>query len=155
MKLQLKKLNLINGGAKFSRPNGKLILLPFPTTPSPPYFSRDSADLSCRAHRQRTLDYIDELESEIFRLRSSTTTTSGEITHPGRGTPSQNALKIINNININVLIQSFNGQIAPGIFASIFPGATDPCIMEGVLANDVFSAYLHSCLSISHMPHFI
>ncbi|KAF3062642.1 hypothetical protein CFAM422_010533 [Trichoderma lentiforme] len=92
-----------------------------------------------RAHRQRTLDYIDELEAEIFRLRASAATTSDESRHTRRApSSSQSSLQTINNVNINVLIQSFNGQIAPGIFSSSYPSTTDPCIVEDLLASDAF-----------------
>jgi hypothetical protein len=107
---------------------------------------KGNADQPHSAHRQRTLDYIDELEAEILRLRSSTTATSSDITQTHSNEPPQPAFKIINNINVNVLIQSFNGQIAPGIFTSIYPGATDPCIMDGVLGTDVFCK---CCIAVS------
>jgi hypothetical protein len=97
------------------------------------------------------LDYIDELEAEILRLRTPATATSSGVNHNNQ--PPHTASKIINNINVNVLIQSFNGQIAPGIFTSIYPGATDPCIMDGILGSDVFC---ECCILvwICFMPHF-
>ncbi|KAL7931453.1 hypothetical protein V8C35DRAFT_282456 [Trichoderma chlorosporum] len=95
-----------------------------------------------RAHRQRTLDYIDELEAEIFRLRkASAATVSDESRHSRRALPSsQNALQPINNVNLNVLIQSFNGQIAPGIFSSSYVGTTDARIVEDLLASEAFGS---------------
>ncbi|EHK18830.1 uncharacterized protein TRIVIDRAFT_66857 [Trichoderma virens Gv29-8] len=85
------------------------------------------------------MDYIDELEAEIFRLRASVTTMSDESRNPRRApSSSQNALQTINNVNINVHIQSFNGQIATGIFSSSYPSTADPCIVENLLASDAF-----------------
>lgn len=119
-------------------------------------FSEKNANWPPSAHRQRTLDYIDELEAEIFRLRASATTAvSSDVAQPHCNQPPQTALKIITNINVNVLIQSFNGQIAPGIFTCVYPGATGPSNMDGDLANDVsceccnFFAYIHILCHVS------
>ncbi|KAK6443923.1 hypothetical protein FP744_10000171 [Trichoderma asperellum] len=109
-----------------------------PTAEAEPNRRRRQVLQAQRAHRQRTLDYIDELEAEIFRLRASATTAvSSDVAQPHCNQPPQTALKIITNINVNVLIQSFNGQIAPGIFTCVYPGATGPSNMDGDLANDV------------------
>lgn len=75
------------------------------------------------AHRQRNLDYIEELETEIFRLRSSGqgahSESAAERSHGSPlSLPTRNTTKTVTNVNINILIQSFNGQIAPGVFAT-------------------------------------
>ncbi|KAI5461845.1 hypothetical protein BGZ63DRAFT_464380 [Mariannaea sp. PMI_226] len=69
-----------------------------------------------RDHRQRTLDYIDDLETEIIRLRGSRKTV---IEGDGKERHSQsltsNDAPGMRSMDVSILVQTFNGQIAPGV----------------------------------------
>ena len=62
---------------------------------------------------------------------------------------AQNAAHVINNINIHVLVQSFIGQIAPGIFATENAGYLQTPLGEDVPAPD--TPCKHLCPH--HAPH--
>lgn len=62
---------------------------------------------------------------------------SKEVIGPqNQSTQAQNTVQVINNINIHVLVQSFNGQIAPGIFATENAVYLQPLVGEGVPVPD-------------------
>ena len=66
------------------------------------------------------MDYIAELENEVFRLRNAEASLNsrlkdkdGQVTET-RIAEAQGQLQ--NTITLHVLIQSLNGQLAPGLF---------------------------------------
>ena len=74
------------------------------------------------AHRQRTLDYISELETEVFRLRESEALLTskvrddeGKVEHITRR-DTETRVEEKGAITLHVLIQCLNGQIAPGLW---------------------------------------
>ncbi|KAH0523225.1 hypothetical protein TsFJ059_008263 [Trichoderma semiorbis] len=69
-----------------------------------------------RYHRQRTLDYIQDLETEITRLRGSCeNTVDGDGKNPYLQSLTSNGPPILGGMNVSVLVEAFDGQIAPGV----------------------------------------
>ncbi|KAH8889158.1 hypothetical protein GQ53DRAFT_870080 [Thozetella sp. PMI_491] len=81
-----------------------------------------------RDHRQRTLDYIEDLETEIIRLRGSRKSAregdSKELCSPSL---TDNDGLSIGNMNVSVLVQTFHGQIAPGVCVANDTTVASPC----------------------------
>ncbi|KUJ07711.1 uncharacterized protein LY89DRAFT_691450 [Mollisia scopiformis] len=73
-----------------------------------------------RIHRQRTLDYIEELENEIFRLRavgaSSQPNTTLQARHRGLEDTHRAQSQTECHITLHILIRFLNKQLGPGLF---------------------------------------
>lgn len=80
-----------------------------------------------RYHRQRTLDYIEDLETEIIRLRGLCENTwNGDSKEPCSQIPPNNGTPSLDNVSVSVLIEAFDGQIAPGVCVASHAAGVSP-----------------------------
>lgn len=80
-----------------------------------------------RYHRQRTLDYIEDLESEIIRLRGlRENTRNGDSKEPCSQILTNNGTPSLGNMSVSVLVEAFDGQIAPGVYRASHAAGVSP-----------------------------
>ncbi|KAL7916717.1 hypothetical protein GGI35DRAFT_433886 [Trichoderma velutinum] len=80
-----------------------------------------------RYHRLRTLDYIQDLETEITRLRGlCKDTVDGDGKEPYLQSLTSNAAPNLGGMNVSVLVEAFDGQIAPGVFMASHAADVSP-----------------------------
>lgn len=108
-----------------------------------------------RYHRQRTLDYIDDLETEIIRLRGlHENTRNGDSNEPCSQDLAKNGAPSLSNMSVSVLVEAFDGQIAPGVRVASHSASVPPYQSPRISKpSDRKSHLMHAGLCVSAPVH--
>jgi hypothetical protein len=103
-----------------------------------------------RYHRQRTLDYIDDLETEIIRLRGlCENAQGGGSKEPCSQILTNDGAPNFDNMSVSVLVEAFDGQIAPGVCVASHAAGVFPYQSTRITEPSDRELYLMQALSFS------